>query len=65
MNIKKFENWREIEDSLEPWDMEIMDKLLDDFEKEKPLENYSWENIMDIKKALWIGYTFKNKDNHD
>lgn len=50
--------WKKVEADIEPWDSEIMDKLLDEFEKTCPLDDYEWEQIHDIKKALWIGYSF-------
>ena len=43
------------------WDDEIMEKLLDEYEKEQPLDNHTWEKIQEIKTALWIGYKFKNQ----
>lgn len=52
--------WREVENNIEPWDMNIMDKLLDKFEeKYYSLEEHSWEQIQEIKKALWIGYNYR------
>ena len=55
------ENWKDTEREIEPWgqNMELMDKMLDQFELEQPLDEYSWEQIQDIKTALWIGYNFK------
>ena len=51
--------WREIESELEPWDMKIMDKLLDEYEKDyESTDDCSWEELMNIKHALWIGYNF-------
>jgi hypothetical protein len=47
----------------EPWgkDMELMDKLLDEFEKQYySLDEHSWEEIQEIKKALWIGYNYSH-----
>jgi hypothetical protein len=56
-------NWRDVESNIEPWgkDMELMDKLLDEFEKQYySLDEHSWEEIQDIKKALWIGYNYSH-----
>jgi len=56
------EDWRTTESEIEPWgqNMELMDKMLDEFEKQNyPLDEVPWEEIHTIKKALWIGYNFK------
>jgi hypothetical protein len=56
-------NWREVESNIEPWgkDMELMDKLLDEFEKQYySLDEHSWEEIQEIKKALWLGYNYSH-----
>jgi hypothetical protein len=56
-------NWRKVESNIEPWgkDMELMDKLLDEFEKQYySLDEHSWEEIQEIKKALWIGYNYSH-----
>jgi len=55
---EKFEG---VEKDIEPWgqNMELIDKLLDEFEKEYySLEEHSWEEIQAIKKALWLGYNY-------
>ena len=54
-------NWREVESNIEPWgkDMVLMDKLLDEFEKQYySLNEHSWEEIQEIKKSLWLGYNY-------
>lgn len=58
MNIKKISKILEMN---QPWegDESLMNELLDEFEKEQQsLEDYSWEDIEEIKTALWIGYNF-------
>ena len=58
------EDWKKTESEIEPWgqSMPLMDKMLDEFEKQNyPLDEESWETINTIKKALWIGYNFRNK----
>lgn len=57
-------SWREIESNIEPWgqNMEVMDKLLDEFEKQYyDLSETSWEEIHYIKKALWLGYNYSQQ----
>ena len=56
------EDWKKVEADIEPWgqNMELMDKMLDQFEKENySLDDASWEDINAIKHALWLGYNFK------
>ena len=56
-------NWREVESNIEPWgkDMELMNKLLDEFEKQYySLDEHTWEEIQEIKKALWLGYNYSH-----
>ena len=70
-HIKTFENsinWKEIESNIEPWgpeNIELMDKLLDQFEKKYPLEEKSWEEIQEIKNALWIGYKYSMESTNE
>jgi len=46
-----------------PWDNDLMEKMLDEFEqKVRSLDETEWEQIQDIKRALWLGYTFKNPE---
>lgn len=55
-------DWKKIEGEIEPWgnNIKLMDKMLDEFEKQNySLDEVSWEDINTIKKALWIGYNFK------
>jgi hypothetical protein len=56
------DTWRSTESEIEPWgqNMELMDRMLDEFEKQNyPLDETPWEEIQLIKKALWLGYNFK------
>ncbi len=49
---------------IEDWDDDIMEMLLNEFETQHySLDEHSWDEIQDIKYALWIGYKFiKNSD---
>lgn len=48
----------------EPWTKnpetnEAMERMLDEYEKTNSLDETDYDNVLEIKWALWIGYNFK------
>lgn len=69
MNFEEFqkhnvqESVKEANIPSDPWPEVLMEKLLDEYEKHKPLDETSWDEIQDVKWALWIGYNVAKKSN--
>lgn len=61
--MKKFTLIHEsTKNNIEPWDMDLMNLLLDKYEEQYgSLDDVPWEEIQVIKKALWIGYSSCSK----
>lgn len=38
--------------------VKVMDKMLDEYEKEQTLETHTWEQIQDIKLGLCVGFNY-------
>jgi hypothetical protein len=41
------------------WDEDVMDKLIDEYEAQyHSIEDYTWDEIYELKKTLWVGYSY-------